>query len=703
MISVQAQALEAAHALERHRPAAAQAVYAPLASWEKYAGQLDACEGGLPRYLELHYFVFVDCLALYLKTGDPTFKDLYIGEMIRLLTWGGDASEEARTARLRTMLRAGASGVLDAVAPGLSPDGRKRLAEELADVERILTAQSKISLQILMIGDCVYRDIISFLTVPLIEDGVSIVPTFLWSKNPAELRNDISMLKDQPFDLVFYSPLTYEYAPDFARTLTVRNAAALPSQIEACVAPALEQAFKTIDLLAELFECPVVVHNSVNVRRHDGSTKERAKNLLTLTTRRRARALANQRLAAHVAARNAATYLHLHILDETRFLTETSDDRLGRTLYNSDEQHPAELGKWLAREYRDIICARAHLIKKKLVVCDLDNTLWEGVIGEGAVTPYNDKQRALRRLKDKGIVLAINSKNDPKNVHWQGCELSAEDFVASQITWDPKAVNMKRIEADLNLKPKDFVFIDDRADERAMIAETFAGLAAYDPLDERTWRLFARWAELVPPSDEDRTQFYKQREARQGFLEAGGQEDPTAMFDQLGLEVSLREAEPRDLPRVAELINRTNQFNTTGARTTLKEVTGWQTSGATRILVTDVRDKFGTMGTVSIAIAHERADRIEIPIFVLSCRVFGYAIEDVIVNALKRLAAKRGVPLTASFKQTSHNAPAAKVYPGNGFTFDGSSWVFPAPDAARGAGNIEDPRWLTVHDLTLTR
>jgi predicted enzyme involved in methoxymalonyl-ACP biosynthesis len=112
--------------------------------------------------------------------------------------------------------------------------------------------------------------------------------------------------------------------------------------------------------------------------------------------------------------------------------------------------------------------------------------------------------------------------------------------------------------------------------------------------------------------------------------------------------------------------------------------------------VVDASDKFGSTGTISIVIVHEQADKIEIPIFVLSCRVFGYRIEDALVNAVKRRAVTKSLPILGHFKETPHNEPCRKVYPSNGFEWDGSAWVYQAD----GSKMIEDPRWLTIRHET---
>jgi predicted enzyme involved in methoxymalonyl-ACP biosynthesis len=172
--------------------------------------------------------------------------------------------------------------------------------------------------------------------------------------------------------------------------------------------------------------------------------RERIKCLATHRVRRLARQRVNERLAEFVAKKNASAYDHLFVLDETPLLKH-GELELGRMFYDSDRQHPAVLGKWVAQEYRDILAAQCQLLQRKLIICDLDNTLWNGVIGEGRVAHYTDRQAILKALKSKGIVLSINSKNDPKNVHWTGGILCADDFVGSQINWNSKVTNVKRI------------------------------------------------------------------------------------------------------------------------------------------------------------------------------------------------------------------------------------------------------------------
>jgi FkbH-like protein len=300
-----------------------------------------------------------------------------------------------------------------------------------------------------------------------------------------------------------------------------------------------------------------------------------------------------------------------------------------------------------------------------------------------------------------GVVLAINTTNDPKNVHWTGGVLCADDFVCSQINWDPKVLNLRRIAEFLNLKPKDFVFIDDRGDEREMAKSAMPEIHVLDALSQRAWRRIELWAKALPAGGEDRTQFYKQREQRQSFLEsdASNREDQAKLFEKLGIAITIRPAKPADFKRVAELINRTNQFNLCGSRTSVREVTAWHASGTREILVVDAADKFGQMGTVCIMVVETSGQRITIPVWVLSCRVFGYGIETALLNHVKRMARQRGGgEIVGLYLETAHNAPCRKAYPEAGFTWNGSAWVY----AATAVRESNDPSWLTIrHEAPL--
>ena len=252
-------------------------------------------------------------------------------------------------------------------------------------------------------------------------------------------------------------------------------------------------------------------------------------------------------------------------------LDEYSDDDLGRKFYDADLQHPAVLGLALSGKYRDLLAARAACSAVNCSSVTWTTRCGPARSGKAQSSTTSDRQRTILALKQKGIVLAVNSKNDPGNVHWDGGLLNEGDFVNLQINWDSKVSNMRRIREALNLKFQDYVFIDDRADQLEQVGSAFPEVRVLDATQDRSWRLLQAWAAMLPSqTDGDRTQFYRERAARETFLADQTVEDQGAMFANLGIRVSIREAVPGDHQRVTELINRTNQFNLAGSRTSLR-------------------------------------------------------------------------------------------------------------------------------------
>ena len=388
----------------------------------------------------------------------------------------------------------------------------------------------------------------------------------------------------------------------------------------------------------------------------------------------------------------------MHVFNEESMIRAAGEFEAGAYLHRASLQHPAAMGRILAQAYADIIYVNAWLAKKKVVVCDLDNTLWDGVIGEGAISHHHDRQTALKALKRKGVVLAINSTTIP-NVHWRGGTLNDDDFVCAAISWDPKVQGIKRIQAALNLKIKDYVFIDDREDERELVALTYPDILCLDATMASTWRRIERWHEVLDDDLEmDRTLMYQQREQRKAFIreDLSSEEERTALFATLQLRLSIRQARLDDLKRVAELINRTNQFNLEGSRTTFNEVAQWHASPEYLIFMGQSADRFGDMGTTCVAVARVDHDRLELLPFVLSCRVFGYGIERAMLHHLKRVAAQRGLRrIVGRIIETPHNAPCRTFLADNGFRADGELWIFDTDDASP-----PNEPWLSIEVIS---
>lgn len=677
-----------ASALSAHKDDVARALTASIAQWDKFADEIQQLSSEPGAFEHLQIDVFVDYLAQYFSTGDSAYRDLYIGEKLKQLYDARDNREQA-LARRQSITEADTAAYKKTLSPHLSSTDWTLFEATLDAFHRIVLGAEGEAARVLLIGDCLYLDVVSFLTAPLFEDGITLEPTFITSKSAAETVSQIEREAGKRFDLVFYSPFTYEQSPEYAQFQRGSRAMASQSEMSEAVVSTIEGATKVVDTLLARFNCPILLHNSANIRRHDGSTKQKLASTLTRKARHFTRDLANQKINALIADRTASGAEQLFLLDELSLLTDKNEDDQGKYYYGSQLQHPAVFGRTIAERYRELIVAHTWFGKKKIVVCDLDNTLWDGVIGEGEVAHYAERQQTLKKLKEKGVVLAITSKNDPKNVHWRGGVLTAEDFVASEIHWEPKAASMKRIATKLNLKLEHFLFIDDREDERELMQMAHPAVKALNATDPRVWSLLEQLSQTLPAgTGADRTRFYLEREQREEFLNQEETSNNSEIFAKLNIRVDIREAEKRDAKRVVELINRTNQFNMCGSRVTNTEVSAWMDSPTAGVYVVDAADKFGEMGTIAIFIVLEEENALRIPVFVLSCRVFGYGIETAILNFVKRMATPRHV--IGNFKETASNGPCRETYPQHGFIWEENLWRY------QGTEEPTDPAWLTV-------
>jgi FkbH-like protein len=632
-------------------------------------------------------------LVNFFSTNDETWCNLYVGEKRKQLHVQGKQGSAARDLRAKVTAR-DREAYARLLGGALDSTHLEHFLQVLDRMHRVILGGGK-TVKVLFVGDCLYLDVMSFLVGPALALGLEIEPSFATSKFPPRLREEVQQFANIKFDLVFVSPFSYDFSIGWAELNGWRRAPLDLKGYRKEVEEHIVRAERMIDDVINTYDCPIYISNTANVQLEETRLKRAVKRLISSLKRREGRGMVDQWLKTFVRRHNARQAGQVRIFDELSLLHARSEDELGRYFYYSDIQHPATLGKYVAREYLDIIFVHTQLVTKKVVVCDLDNTLWDGVIGEGGVTHFKDRQKILQKLKSRGVVLTINSKNAPENIKWDGGLLSEDDFVYSDINWEPKVSGIARTRDTLNLSPKDFVFIDDRADERELVSESFPEMVCLDPTLEETWRRFELWFSCLDSDQEtDRTQMYKEREKREAFVGAtqGELSDSAELFAKLGLSVEIKNAQEPDLKRVVELINRTNQFNLSASRTTSAEVMGWFKSPSAWIILGVSSDRFGSMGTTCIAVATQaNADTIVIEAFVLSCRVFGYGIETAVMNYIKDLARQRGVgQIKAKLVVTDRNQPCHSFLPDNGFERVNEEFVY------AGQGDQESPSWLNI-------
>ena len=334
----------------------------------------------------------------------------------------------------------------------------------------------------------------------------------------------------------------------------------------------------------------------------------------------------------------------------------------------------------------DRVLASVFDSRKKIIAVDLDNTLWGGVVGEDGIDGielsdhkegqrYYDFQRQLLEMKNRGVLLGIVSKNNLEdaekaiNSH-PAMILSENDFVSRKINWDNKAINLKVMEKELNITEGGFVFIDDNPVERETVKGECPEILVPDfPEDTTELISFAEeiWCECCRPlrvlgEDVNKTQMYQLEAKRKHDMETSLNLDE--YIKKLEMVVDIHRMKTDEKERTVQLIGKTNQFNVTTKRYTTAEIDQIESGSNNSIYVVRSSDKYGDNGLISVVILKEIDGQVNIDSFLMSCRVMGRKLEDVIINEILDKYRKKFI---AEYIPTEKNAPVKDLYDRLGF------------------------------------
>ena len=334
---------------------------------------------------------------------------------------------------------------------------------------------------------------------------------------------------------------------------------------------------------------------------------------------------------------------------------------------------------------------------RKVVVVDLDNTLWGGVLGDegwehirlgghdAAGEAYREFQRALKCLTRRGVVLGIVSKNDEAAAleairRHPEMVLGTGDFAAWRINWDDKAANLADLATGLNVGLQSVVFIDDNPVERdrvrAALPEVLTPEWPASPLLYAQALASLDCFDLPAITEEDRVR----SSAYQIAQVRARERDSSASYDEWlkSLNVTVRVADLSDanLARVAQLLNKTNQMNLSTRRLTAPEIAAWASRPGHKLWAFRVTDRFedaGITGIASLALDDKEARLVD---FVLSCRVIGRQVEEAMLYQVLRYAGEQGMTrLLAEYVPTPKNGPCLKFLERSGLE-NGNGHVF---------------------------
>ena len=334
----------------------------------------------------------------------------------------------------------------------------------------------------------------------------------------------------------------------------------------------------------------------------------------------------------------------------------------------------------------------------KCVICDLDNTLWGGIVGDagphgieigahGEGEAFYRLQKFLATLQQRGILLAVCSKNERANAmapFEQNPEmvLKLGDFAVFVANWDNKADNIRIIRDTLEIGFDSLVFLDDNPFERNLVRsflpEVIVPELPDDPADYvraiSELNLFETTA--VSAEDLSRAELYKveaqRKVARSTFT------DVTEYLRSLQMQITLERFPAQKIARISQLFARSNQFNLTTQRHTEAACTQMMQDEAGVIpLCASLSDQFGDHGLISIVVARPEADVLRISDWLMSCRVLTRGVEQYIMNHIVSIARERGLErITGQYLPTSKNAMVKDFWAQFGFqSADGLNWV----------------------------
>ncbi|PZC46140.1 MAG: putative enzyme involved in methoxymalonyl-ACP biosynthesis [Chloroflexi bacterium] len=352
--------------------------------------------------------------------------------------------------------------------------------------------------------------------------------------------------------------------------------------------------------------------------------------------------------------------------------------------------------------------------RKKVLVLDLDNTLWGGIVGEdgpegirlgteGIGLAYRDMQGHILNLWRQGVLLAVNSKNNQADAmevlgKHPYMVLRPDYFSSLQINWRDKATNMVAIADELDLGLDSFVFLDDNPVEREFIKQQLPQVLILDFPDDPS-QLPAMLLDVeafdairLTQEDEKRGEMYQSQSKRKRLERSAGSLEE--FYRSLEMHASILPVDSFSLPRAAQMTQRTNQFNVTTRRYSEADIASFISNPAWRVYALGLEDRFGDNGLVALAAIEASGDAWRIDTFLMSCRVLGRTVETAFFGFLAREARTAGARyLQGKFIPTTKNDLVKDLFKQHGFEDQGSDhWVLSLKER-----DIAIPDWVVVN------
>lgn len=553
------------------------------------------------------------------------------------------------------------------------------------DAEQILLKKKKLRRRLLETGTQFIDKRIAILGGSTTSDIKLILELFLLDQGirPAFYESEYNQYYQ---DAVFPNPELEAFAPDVIYIHTTnRNIIRYPSLsdnaevIDALLDAEMEKFRHIWDSLKQTYHCPVIQNNFEMpyyrlLGNKDASDLHGAVNFLTRL---------NMEFYAYAQGHDDFYICDINYISADYGLKEWADP-----FYYHMYKYALCVNAipYLAFNVANIIKSLFGKNKKGLVL-DLDNTLWGGVIGddgpenivlgpeESEGQAYTEFQRYIRQHKELGVVLCVDSKNEEENalagLNHTDSVLRPDDFVEIRANWEPKDQNFWEIAASLNLLPESLVFVDDNPAERHIVREQIKAVRApeigtiheYIGVIDRSGFFETT---VISKDDLKRNEMYMENRKRQKLQESFA--DYHEYLLSLKMKATIREFEPVYMARIAQLTNKSNQFNLTTRRYTQAEIEETAADHSYITLYGKLEDRFGDNGVVSVVIGHVQGDVCHIDLWIMSCRVLKRDMEFAMMDALAKKCIESGIRrIVGYYYPTAKNGMVREFYALQGF------------------------------------
>ena len=337
-------------------------------------------------------------------------------------------------------------------------------------------------------------------------------------------------------------------------------------------------------------------------------------------------------------------------------------------------------------------------LNKKCIVLDLDNTLWGGIVGEDGFNEiqlggsplgnaFVEFQQHLLALQQRGIILAINSKNNFEDAlqvikEHPHMVLRENNFSSMKINWNDKVSNMKEISNEINIGLDSMVFFDDDLGNQEYVQKSlkqvFVPKMPNDPTDYSQFLQDLNEFNVLKITEEDqkRGEMYSQELERKDLKNSSYSLEN--FLQELEIKMKFLPADQFTIPRISQLTLKTNQFNLTTKRYQEEDIQKFSDDKNMIIECVKIEDKFGNNGITGVyVIRKNNSEEWLLDTFLLSCRIMGKDIEKGILAKILQKAKDEGVKkVKIQYIPTKKNKPVEEFLPNTGFTNEGDYWVF---------------------------